>query len=168
MKNINEQKVRNLIIVRNIFLVILIIETIIFGILVAYEKWQDEKFEEVYRNFDRELEVETYNNGFEIYQGEIRGVELKHLLDRIVLHNRNADDISKLIIVKEGKVNAKYKALKEGNDISLTKPDYIRNLIKSVESGRMYYINYGYDPDTGLITAMGFELYKRGDNVNEI
>ena len=49
MKNINERKMRNLIIVRNIFLVILIIETIIFGILVAYEKWQDEKFEEVYR-----------------------------------------------------------------------------------------------------------------------
>ena len=168
MKNMNERKMRNLIIVRNIFLVILIIETIIFGILVAYEKWQDEKFEEVYRNFDRELEVKTYNNGFEIYQGEIRGVELKKLLDRIVLHNRNADDILKLIVVKEGKVNAKYKALKEGNDISLTKPDYIRNLIKSVESGRMYYINYGYDPDTGLITAMGFELYKRGDNVNEI
>lgn len=168
MKNINERKMRNLIIVRNIFLVILIIETIIFGILVAYEKWQDEKFEEVYRNFDRELEVKTYNNGFEIYQGEIRGVELKKLLDRIVLHNRNADDISKLIVVKEGKVNEKYKALKEDDDISLTKPDYIRNLIKSVESGRRYYINYGYDPDTGLITAMGFEPYKRGDNVNEI
>ena len=163
MKNINERKMRNLIIVRNIFLVILIIETIIFGILVAYEKWQDEKFEE----FDRDLAVRSYNSQFEWCQGETSGAKLKQHLDRIASHNRDAD-ISKLIVVKEGKVNEKYKALKEDDDISLTKPDYIRNLIKSVESGRRYYINYGYDPDTGLITAMGFEPHKRGDNVNEI
>ncbi len=97
-------------------------------------------------------QINAYNQTFENYMGKQRGSNVKSLIKEVRSHNLGAEDDSKKIALKSGEApeNQQYAA-GQTSDISTGEINKIYNL---VQSGKTYTVSFGYDPDSGLLTAV--------------
>lgn len=100
-------------------------------------------------------QINAYNQTFENYMGKQRGSNVKSLIKEVRSHNLGAEDDSKKIALKSGPApeSQEYAAGKT-EDTSTAEINEIYDL---VQSGKTYIISFGYDPDSGLLTAVYIE-----------
>ena len=104
-----------------------------------------------------EQQVDTYNEPFQRYVGEIKGSRAKTLCDSIATHNRNAEDASELIVLVSGEVESEVAAPTD-EDAAGTSTADITAISETILSGRTYNVTIGYDPNTGMVSTMGIAL----------
>lgn len=97
-------------------------------------------------------QINAYNQTFENYMGKQRGSNVKSLIKEIRSHNLGAEDVSKKVSLFSGEAN-------ENNEYSAgtgtnTSTSDINGIYNLVQSGKTYTISFGYDPDSGLLTAV--------------
>lgn len=104
-----------------------------------------------------EQEVNTYNEPFLRYQGEIKGSRAKTLCSSVASHNRTAEDASELIVLVNGEVDASVPAPTE-EDAAGTSTADITEISNAILSGRTYNVTIGFDPNTGMVSTIGIAL----------
>ena len=100
-----------------------------------------------------EEEIDAYNGIYEAYEGTRSGSQAKALCDKVRNHNNSVTDGSELIAISD-----------KAGDVSVVAPagdtektQYVTDCstVKSkLYSGKQYDISFGYDPNTGLLTAV--------------
>ncbi len=96
-------------------------------------------------------QVKAYNQPFTSYEGVIRGSNAKALCDTVRDHNLSAEDDSRLISVATTAGSASVAA---GSQTSGTDTSSINTISAGIESGKTYTVSFGYDPNSGFITAV--------------
>ena len=97
-------------------------------------------------------EIDAYNSTFEDYEGVQSGSQAKALCDKVRGHNNSVQDGSELISVSEsGDVSVPAPA---GDTEKTSYITMCNDMKKTLYSGKQYNISFGYDPDTGLLTAV--------------
>ena len=99
-------------------------------------------------------QVTAYNQPFTSYEGNVRGSSAKALCNTVRDHNLSAEDDSRLIGVFYGKTaptNGEYAA---GKTDGTTAGDINKIANESIQSGKTYTITFGFDPNSGLVTAV--------------
>lgn len=95
--------------------------------------------------------VAAYNNEFLAYEGTKSGTEVRALLDVIRNHNvANASDASLNIAVKSGSAATTTTAPTDAVSAAT-----VNKAKDSVEVGKTYTVDFGYDSKTGYIVAVG-------------
>ena len=97
-----------------------------------------------------EQEINAYNQTFTTYEGNIRGSAAKSLCQAVRNHNLNAADDSEKVGVFTSSLGDDYEA-GQTDGTSTSDINAIRN---TLQSGKTYTVSFGYDPSTGLITAV--------------
>ena len=100
-------------------------------------------------------QINAYNQTFENYMGKQRGSNVKSLIKEVRSHNLGAEDDSKKIALKSGPApeSQEYAA----GQTSGTSTSDINEIYNDVQSGKTYTVSFGYDPDSGLLTAVYIE-----------
>lgn len=100
-----------------------------------------------------EQEILAYNQPFQAYEGTRSGTQVKALFEKIRTHN-NAyiDDKSKQIEIVNGDATTKTTV----SDTGFTSSD-VSEAKKNILSGKTYKITLGYDENSGLIIAVGYD-----------
>ena len=100
-----------------------------------------------------EQEIAAYNGVYEAYEGVQSGSQAKALCDKVRAHNNSVKDGSELIDIASTAGDTDVKALPGDT----AKTEYVTKCttVKSgIYSGKQYNVSFGYDPDTGLLTAV--------------
>lgn len=97
-----------------------------------------------------EQEINAYNQTFTTYEGSIRGSAAKSLCQAVRNHNLNAADDSEKVGVFTTSQGDDYEA---GQTAGTSTSD-INKIRNTLQSGKTYDVSFGYDPSTGLITAV--------------
>lgn len=95
-------------------------------------------------------QVQTYNEEFTRYQGSIKGSRARTLCNNIASHNRTAQDDSEKIGVFTSAGNTDYDA---GQTTGTTTAE-INQVINGLQSGLTYDVSFGFDPASGMVTAV--------------
>ena len=102
-----------------------------------------------------EEEVIAYNGDFDPYAGEVRGSNVKTLIDTVNNHNLTAiDDTERIQIIMNG--NPAESTVDVGDVwTGSTSTDYFNNIKNNVIlDGATYEIAFAYDSHSGLITTI--------------
>lgn len=98
-------------------------------------------------------QIQAYNQPFEAYLGNIRGSRAKTLCSTVRDHNLSETDASRKIAVFTDSKGAEYSSAdaEASNATSVTE---INKISGNLGSGKTYAVSFGYDPDSGLVTAV--------------
>ena len=95
-------------------------------------------------------QIAAYNQTFTTYQGDIRGSNAKTLCSVVRNHNLQADDDSEKVAVFTADQGAEYEA----GQVAGTTTAEINEVSNGLQSGKTYTVSFGYDPNTGYVTAV--------------
>ena len=95
-------------------------------------------------------QINAYNQTFTTYQGNIRGSAAKTLCDVVRNHNLGAQDDSEKVAVFTESKGAEYRAAQTAG----TTTTEINTVNTGLQSGKTYNVSFGFDPDSGLVTAV--------------
>lgn len=99
-----------------------------------------------------EQEISAYNQDFTTYEGSARGSAAKSLCQVVRNHNLNAaDDSEKVAIYLDQATEDPFEA---GSDLTATTTTAINDVRNALQSGKTYDVTFGFDPSTGLVTAV--------------
>ena len=96
-------------------------------------------------------QINAYNQTFENYMGNQRGSNVKSLIKEIRSHNLGAEDDSKKVALFYGAAASDLEAGTATSGISTSDINVVNNNIKS---GKTYKVEFGYDTNSGLVTAV--------------
>lgn len=103
--------------------------------------------------------IEAYNSPFEQYGQTQSGTNVRTLCDKVRSHNNaNIDDPSTQIQLLSGDASNVTTAPDE-NTKGISAAE-INTLRATVKAGKTYTVTFGYDANSGLIVAVGFEEKK--------
>ena len=103
-------------------------------------------------------EIASYNSQYESYKGIKNGTQFKTLLSNIEAHNRVQTDESRIITVKNSLPATDVKAEEVvGNDNGTASKAAVTTEKNKIRAGYTYEIEFGYDPNSGLITTVFYK-----------
>lgn len=170
MKERNEREIslKKYKIAKNVLLIIFIIEVVVTLFLWRVRIEEEENRSRAFQSLQEEIEVEEYNQTFTSYSGNIRGTHAKTLCNKIAQHNRNAENNTELVMLKEGTVGKDIEEIIDDIDLSLTTSKHITEIKNKIESGAIYNITIAYSSNTGHVTTVAIEkIAEEKENVVE-
>ena len=95
--------------------------------------------------------IQAYNSEFASYEGTKSGTQVRALLDIIRSHNlANTDDPSLNVVAMTSSAANVTAAPTE-----LVTATAINDIKKTINAGKTYTVNFGYDANSGFIVAVG-------------
>ena len=95
--------------------------------------------------------IQAYNSEFASYEGTKSGTQVRALLDIIRSHNlANTDDPSLNVVAMTSSAAGVTAAPTE-----LVTAAAINNIKKTINAGKTYTVDFGYDANSGFIVAVG-------------
>ena len=95
--------------------------------------------------------IQAYNSEFASYEGTKSGTQVRALLDIIRSHNlANTDDPSLNVVAMTSSAAGVTAAPTE-----LVTAAAINDIKKTINAGKTYTVNFGYDANSGFIVAVG-------------
>ena len=98
-------------------------------------------------------QIQAYNQPFEAYLGIVRGSNAKTLCSTVRDHNLAETDNSRKISVFTEDKGAEYSSGNAEGSTAITVTE-INKISGNLGSGKTYKVSFGYDPDSGLLTAV--------------
>ena len=95
--------------------------------------------------------IQAYNSEFTSYEGTKSGTQVRALLDTVRIHNlANTDDPSLNVTAMTGSAASVTTA-----PTALVTASAINDIKKTVNAGKTYTVDFGYDANSGFIVAVG-------------
>ena len=95
--------------------------------------------------------IQAYNSEFTSYEGTKSGTQVRSLLDVVRNHNlANTDDPSLNVTAMTGSAASVTTA-----PTALVTASAINDIKKTVNAGKTYTVDFGYDANSGFIVAVG-------------
>ena len=95
--------------------------------------------------------IQAYNSEFASYEGTKSGTQVRALLDIIRSHNlANTDDLSLNVVAMTSSAAGDTAAPTE-----LVTATAINDIKKTINAGKTYTVDFGYDANSGFIVAVG-------------
>ena len=97
--------------------------------------------------------IQAYNSEFASYEGTKSGTQVRALLDIIRSHNlANTDDPSLNVVAMTSSAAGVTAAPTE-----LVTAAAINDIKKTINAGKTYTVDFGYDANSGFIVAVGID-----------